>query len=349
MRAGGRRKGRGVAGERRLDIDRTRGLAILLVVFGHLMGRGRPPDMAWYAAAFVGLYTFHMPLFMYLSGLTAQLSGQALAPPSAWPGQIARRAKRLLVPFVLMGVVIVAGKHFAAQVMHVDGVPQGLLDGLHDAFWNTDESPVIMIWYLWVLFFVSLAVPPLLRIPGLAQGVARYAPAIVLGLVLFASGLPPVMYLNKLADHAVFFPIGLLVAFAGARAMAAFDRVWPLALLVLGGLVVATVLGLLDRRLALLPCGLAALPAVHGLVRALGEGALARACGFFGRYSMVIYLFNTIAIGLTKAVLIKLGWQWTAQGATLAVPLLMLAGIAAPILGKILVLRWIPPLDRMTD
>lgn len=337
-----------MAGERRHDIDRTRGLAILLVVFGHLMGRGRPADMDWYAAAFVGIYTFHMPLFMYLSGLTAQLSGQALAPPAAWPGQIARRARRLLVPFVLMGVVIVAGKYFAAKLMHVDGVPQGLPDGLFDAFWNTDESPVIMIWYLWVLFFVSLAVPPLLRLPGLA-GAARYAPAIVVGLVLFAATLPPVMYLNKLADHAVFFPVGLLVAFAGARAMAAFDRLWPVAMLALAGLVGATILGLLDRRLALLPCGLAAIPAVHGMVRALGEGALARACGFFGRYSMVIYLFNTIAIGLTKAVLIKLGWQWTATGASLAVPVLMLAGVAAPILGKVLVLRHIPPLDRMTD
>jgi fucose 4-O-acetylase-like acetyltransferase len=340
--------GRGVAGERRLDLDRARGLGILLVVFGHLMGRGRPEGMDWYAAAFVAVYTFHMPFFMYLSGSTAWLSGQATAAPAAWPRHIARRAQRLLAPFVLMGLVIVAGKYFASKVMHVDGVPPGLAEGLVDAFWTTAESPVIMIWYLWVLFFVASAAPVLLRVPGV-PGRLRVVPALVAGLVLFVVGLPPIAYLDRLAAHAVFFAVGLAVAQAGPRALAAIDRHWPAALALLGLGIAATLAGWLDRRWALLVCGLPALPGLHGLVRAVGDGAAAGPLAWLGRYSMVIYLFNTIAIGLAKAALIMAGLAWTAAGATLASPLLMLAGVLAPVLGKRLVLRRMPAIDRMTD
>jgi hypothetical protein len=70
---------------------------------------------------------------------------------------------------------------------------------------------------------------------------------------------------------------------------------------------------------------------------------------FFGRYSMAIYLFNTIAIGLAKAALIAAGIPWTATGFWVHAPALTLAGVFLPILGKTLVLRRIPPLDRMTD
>ena len=35
----------------RTDIDRAKGLAILLVVFGHLMARGYPAGNAWYDQA----------------------------------------------------------------------------------------------------------------------------------------------------------------------------------------------------------------------------------------------------------------------------------------------------------
>lgn len=333
---------------RRLDLDRARGLAIVLVVFGHLMGRGQPEGMDWYQAAFVGLYSFHMPFFMYLSGVSAVLAGLPGAPVRRWPEIARRRAVRLLAPFVLMGVLIVAGKVFAVHVMHVDAAPEGLAGGLRDAFWHTANSPVIMIWYLWVLFFTSLGALPLLHVPGFA-GPWRAAPLLGVGLLLFLTGLPEVMYLNKLADHALFFALGVLLGLLGAPAWAAIDRRWPLALLLLAILTAATVVGAIDRRWALLVCGLPSLVALHGLVRRLESGAIGQGLLFLGRYSMAIYLFNTIFIGLAKAGLLKLGVIWTAGAATLAVPLLLAAGVAGPILFKLLVLRRLKLLDRLSD
>jgi hypothetical protein len=64
---------------------------------------------------------------------------------------------------------------------------------------------------------------------------------------------------------------------------------------------------------------------------------------------MAIYLFNVIAIGVVKAALLMLGVSWTAEGFWIHAPALTAAGIFLPVLFKQLVLRRVPPLDRMTD
>lgn len=45
-------------------IDRLKGLAIILVVMGHIFGFSQLED-----GINTFIYTFHMPLFMFLSGL----------------------------------------------------------------------------------------------------------------------------------------------------------------------------------------------------------------------------------------------------------------------------------------
>ena len=95
-------------------------------------------------------------------------------------------------------------------------------------------------------------------------------------------------------------------------------------------------------------CGLLCIPALHGLIR---RPPLARLDWpvTLGRYAMVIYLFNTLAIGAAKALLIRAGIPYTADWFTVHLVVAMLAGVAIPVLLKRLVLRHLPVLDRMTD
>ncbi len=60
-----------VSGKRNAHFDALRGAGILLVVFGHLIERpssGSPILQA----AYVGIYSFHMPLFVFLAGAFAR-------------------------------------------------------------------------------------------------------------------------------------------------------------------------------------------------------------------------------------------------------------------------------------
>jgi len=326
---------------RRLDLDRAKGLAILLVVYGHVVARQPPAGNEWYVWSKQALYLFHMPFFMFLSGYVSWLSGAASIPLGRWPGFVAARATRLLVPFVLFGVLMLGAKLAAAPFTAVDNPPDGLWGGLYDLFWNTRSSPALSIWYLAVLFVVGCLTPPLVRLAGGGLWLVTLAAA-----VAFVVQAPQVAYLDRVAGFWIFFVAGLAAARAGDAWLAAVDRVWPVALALLALLVAWLARGESSYWWRMLVCGAVALPALHGLVR---WGPLARSTLLLtlGAATMVIYLLNTLAIGATKAVLSRV-LSWDGAGFLLFAPVLFAAGILVPILVKRLVFRRVPYLDRVT-
>jgi fucose 4-O-acetylase-like acetyltransferase len=332
---------RAPARARRLDLDRAKGVAILLVVIGHIVAAAPPEGAEWYDTLRYAIYRFHMPFFLYLSGYAAWLSGAVRTPGNAWPGFALRRAQRLLLPFLLLGLVVLLGKLAAEQVVHVDNRPSGLLGGLRDLVVTTEHSPATFIWFLWVLFLCSIAAPPVWRRFGTLG-------LLIGGAVLMAVELPPLFYLDRFARHALFFAIGVAVAEREAQLMPRFGSLQPLWWGLLLATLAAALAGWLPGDWSLLVCGLAAVPALHGL---MFTPMMERQSWplTLGRWSMAIYLFNVIAIGVVKAALLKAGVPWTAEGFWIHAPALTLAGVVLPILAKQLVLRRIPLIDRMTD
>lgn len=327
--------------ERRLDLDRAKGLAILLVVVGHIVAAEPPAGAEWYDWPRYAIYRFHMPFFLYLSGYVAWLSGALRTPLTSLPAYTLKRAHRLLLPFLLLGTVVLLGKLVAQEFVHVDNRAEGLLEGLKDMVVTTERSPATFIWFLWVLFLCSIVAPPVWRAVGTTG-------LLVGGLVLMALEPPPLFYLDRFARHAVFFSVGIAVAQNEARLMPLFASRQPLCWAIFAVTIALALAGWLPGDLSLLVCGLAAIPAIHGLV---SLPALSRQSWmlWLGKRSMAIYLFNVIAIGVVKAVLLKAGVPWTAGGFWIHAPALTAAGIFLPVLAKQLVLRRIPPLDRMTD
>jgi len=58
-----------IKNERLYDMDRLKGIAIFLVVLGHIVARGGIPEGAdWFMLLKEYVYKFHMPLFMFTSG-----------------------------------------------------------------------------------------------------------------------------------------------------------------------------------------------------------------------------------------------------------------------------------------
>lgn len=338
---------------RRLDLDRAKGLAIILVVLGHIVAQEQPPGVQWYEPLRYAIYRFHMPFFLYLSGTVVVLSGLHRAAPADWPRVFRGRAVRLLLPFFCLGLFILAAKLVAMQVVHVDNRPEGLWGGLRDLFWSTGSSPALTVWYLFVLFLSTALALPLLRLGAGTTGL------VLVGLLLQTVELPPVAYLDRFAGHFVFFAAGAWVAERQDRLLPLFERLQPLWWAAFGAAIAIAVASFkgaiayesaawMDGRGARLVCGLLCIPALHGAVR------LPPVSGwdwplFFGRYALAIYLFNTLAIGFAKALLILAGVGWTSGAFPVHVVVLTAAGLAGPILVKALLLRRVPALDRLTD
>ncbi len=333
--------------ERRRDIEAVKGVAILLVVFGHLVARQDPAGVEWYEPLRRAVYAFHMPLFLYLSGLVAVHSGFLHRRRVELPALAAARARRLLLPFFALGVLIVLGKYAAMHVMHVDNPPSGLWSGLLALVWDTGHSPAISIWYLFVLFVVSLGSAAILN-----GRLARLPWLLAASLMLFWIPAPAFIYLDRLAMFAPFFLLGACAGATGTRWEIWLDRFWPWAmalfLIVLAGVAARPVGPVLAQKTVLLLTGSISLPAIHGCLRNLRSIALQTIFLRLGRYSFMIYLFNTSFIGLAKGVLL-LAWNWDGTHFLGFAPALMAAGLMGPMAAKRYAFSRIPRLERMTD
>lgn len=332
--------------ERRADIEAAKGLAIVLVVFGHLVARQDPAGVHWYEPLRRAVYAFHMPLFLYLSGLVAVYSGFLQRPRRAFLGLALRRAQRLLVPFFGLGVLIVLGKCAAAGLVHVDNAPAGVWAGLRALVWDTGHSPALSIWYLFVLFVVSLG-----SVLVLDGQVARLPWLLVVSLVVFWVPLPGYVYLDRVGMFAPFFLLGAAAGFAGARWEGVVDRVWPWAMAVFCACLAAIVFcgaeTAFTQRASLLLVGVISFPAIHGLLRCSWFIPHQKAFLLLGRYGFMIYLFNTLFIGLVKGGLL-LVWSWDGAHFLPFACVLMCAGLMGPVALKRYAFRRVKFLDRMT-
>lgn len=332
---------------RRLDLDCAKGLGIALVVLGHLVSSSSasPQGNLWYEFLRGGLYEFHMPFFMYLSGYVTFLSGAATTARDRWPLLVRKRAVRLLLPFVIFGLLLVAGKWLAAQVVHVDNMPGPVPQALLGLVWNTDNSPALSVWYVAVLFVFCVLTPALLWVTG-----NRLWPVLMLAALLYVLPIPHVLYLNRVADYYVFFLLGGLAARHEAAWLSWMDRY----ALPLFGVFLALVVFQMSPAATPIPwharvfvAGVVSMPALHGMVRRrfLSESRLLL---FLGVFSFVIYLFNTPCIGLLKGLMLKF-IPWDGVNFLLYAPLLMAFGTFGPILIKKYLLRPFPAIDRITD
>jgi fucose 4-O-acetylase-like acetyltransferase len=331
--------------QRRIDIDRAKGLAILLVVFGHLVARADPAGVNWYEPLRRAVYAFHMPFFLYLSGMAAVYAGILAVSPAGWQHFAAARARRLLLPFLAMGALTLAGKFLAARIMFVDNPPASFFTGLADLVWNTRASPALSIWYLFVLFVVSAVAPVFFWARG-----GRPFLFLAAGFLLYFCPLPAVLFLDHISRYAVFFAAGVAAAALGAGWERFVDRFWRLlAVVFVVALAAIAVFGAgWPPAAELLPVGALSMPVLHGLVR----NSWLRSSPVFlwlGRYSFMIYLFNTWFIGLAKAVFLLLAGSWDGTEFLPAAMTMMLAGTLGPVALKRLVFRRSKLLDRFTN
>jgi len=332
-----------VVPERRTDLDLAKGLAIFLVVFGHLVAREPPSGNQWYVVLQQAVYLFHMPFFMYLSGYVTFLSGSAVVVPEKWPGLVARRANRLLVPFLLFGLLIIAGKLILSRVMYVDNVPTSASAAILGIVWHTDQSPATSVWYIAVLFMFCIITPLLMRLVA-----GRVVVLLGGATILYFLPLPHVMYLDRFGRFYVFFLVGGYAAQLGEGWIKRVDQVRLLAALVFL-VAVCFSYGASSKwsAEAFLVCGLLSMPALHGLVRTrpLDRSKLLLTLGI---YSFVIYLLNTLFIGLAKGAMLRM-MPWDGANFLLFAPLMLAAGIVLPVALKKYGLRHFPWLDRITS
>jgi len=327
------------------DLDRAKGLAIFLVVLGHL-SRVATPGNEWYMALKDALYQFHMPFFMCLSGVTMYLSYKPVSGAGAYLRYVRARFLRLMPAFFAFGLLVLLGKELASNFVPVDNMHASLASGAWLILTRPITSSAGFLWYIYTLFLFYAAMPWFWRLSG-ARPLYVLAPALVLHFIPLDKSIADWFMFSQFAEYLLYLAVGFCIARHYTRWVQFIDRhgiafVAGFLALVCGFLLYGEATALGSKTVL----GLSAIPALHALVRfrQLGRGHwLAR----LGAYSFTIYLFNLLCIGLVKGVAVKLlgaGEAWF--------PLLALAMLASGLLLPIAIsrrfLQRVPWLDRMT-
>ena len=325
------------------DIDRAKGLAILLVVVGHLHAGNYPRDNSWYEYLIDIIYSFHMPFFMYLSGFMMLYTFKPFTDSSEYFKYAFSKFKRLAPGFFCFAIIILTGKILASQVIHVDNQPAGIMQGILSILITPGLSAAKGLWFVYVLVEFYLVVPLLLFIFG-----GRAIGVVVIGFLLHFLPSTPMFMLEGAFEYLVYFGIGATVAQYFMTIGPWLDR----HRLILLALFLASLLMLIFYPFAAYPVqkliiGCLSIPALHSLVRMAPFSNSQLLLGW-GLISYAIYLMNTIAIGFTKGVLLRFV-SWDGTNFLFVAPILLFAGLYGPIIAKRYIFPYLKPLDRITS
>jgi fucose 4-O-acetylase-like acetyltransferase len=192
---------------RRIEwIDVAKGIAMILVFYGHLSGSGDNPWFPDLTISRTVVYYFHMPLFFVLSGLTLNLGGEF----RVFAG---KRVRRLIVPYyffslyVLGKIVLRILSPSAFDAFHAQGM-QSVSHELATVLLGNAEG----LWFFWALFWGDLLLWALNRFFG-RGGLFAIVPIGLLGwyaAIVFSISLP--FQFQTIAEAAAFTAAGILVS-----------------------------------------------------------------------------------------------------------------------------------------
>lgn len=316
-------------GKGKRDITIAKGLAILLVVVGHITAGVVPDGNEWWSVWLDIKNLFHMPFFMAISGYLYFRPGRVEGLWDNYKDYVVKQARRLIVPFFLIGVLVIFGKLIASSIMYVDNVPSNFLGGFASLVWDTGNSPAKSVWYIFVLFFYISICPIIYRFCPKPLWICA-----AIGCGLYALPLIEFFYLNRFTTYFLFFVAGGVFRNFEKRYIYSIDKYSYLFVLLFLGSYVFYFFDTFSYQGLKLIIGLISIPAIHTLCRIIDAKAKEPVIAvllYLGSNTLIIYMLNTIAIGVTKGIIFKIT-TWDGMNFFFVAPILILSGVFSPLI-----------------
>lgn len=310
-------------------IDYAKGVGIFLVVLGHTLRGLNSSQIITDGPAFrfidSSIYSFHMPLFFFLSGLFAERQVERNADVFL-QDKLATLAYPYLIWSALQTLIKLAGSRHTNH--------QASLDDLVGILIN----PIMQYWFLYVLFLISLTYYMLRRCGfGPLGALAAFA------IFWSSRGWMPLgawWPLLAARNNGVYYAIGAVInEHEGTKVRLAQAPTTALILIVtLGyGIVAASAFRareemLLDTAVTL--CGIAASVALAMLLSRVGGLDFVR---ILGTYSLEIYVAHTIGTAGLRVILQKV---LKIQDVTIHIAIGTTGGILLPLILGLLCRRY---------
>lgn len=320
---------------RLLDIDRAKGLGIFLVVTGHIVARSSPLGHEWWLKLSDTINLFHMHFLFFLCGIIMAYTYRPVNSYSDYKTYVLKKFKRLMGGYILFSLIIFFGKMFSGKFLFVDN-PVNSVNELVIILVRPKISFSSSLWFVYALFIFYAITPLLLK-------VSRNKMEFLLPFALLCYFLPSTYYfaLMQVCEHLFTFLLGMYVFSRYDNFCHAIDKYAYFLMGIFSAAIFLSILFPVPKLLV----GLLSIPALLALVR-LPYFNNTDFLKVLGENIFIIYLMNTIAIGLIKGLLFKF-MSWDGINFWFFMPVLLLSGIAIPLLLKKFVIRHIPVLNSI--
>ena len=183
-------------------IDYLKAFAIFTVVVGHAIQQLFGTDVSSDDILYRFIYSFHMPLFFFLSGFCAFKYGEE--NKICLKKEIVRKAMALLIPYIVWGIVraILQGESFLSAVLFK----------VHGGLWF-----LLCLFEIFVCFYVTNRISFLFNRNGtlwrdiLIYGIVTIFLILLYKFVLYGTTFSLVLDFDMLARHFKYFILGYLL------------------------------------------------------------------------------------------------------------------------------------------
>ncbi len=182
------------------QINILKGLAIILVVVGHFYPL-HYSDSFWTHLNEI-IYSFHMALFMSISGFLYANSSFQVNSLSSYVFFIKKKSIRLILPYLSISLIIITAKLIAEQIVTLK-YPVDLDAILYQLLLSPMGGPTTFLWFIYTLLIIFLFYPLV------ALLVRSRLILLLLSFTLTFVDLPTVFSLNLFGEYLFYFVIGI--------------------------------------------------------------------------------------------------------------------------------------------
>lgn len=160
--------------ERLYVVDIMQGIAMLLVVIGHHWFKFMPDG---YRALHGYIYSFHMPLFIFISGFLISYAYKG----QRYSSYIYKRVRKFFIPYFIIGVMVVIIDGLLSKKGEM-GI--GVWNNICNLAIAPRRSPAMFLWYIYVLFGFYV-IYPLLAYLKTKSKIRTEMGLMAVGIILF--------------------------------------------------------------------------------------------------------------------------------------------------------------------
>jgi len=318
------------------DVKRLTGVAILLVVMGHLATGNAvyTKGMEWYKFFSFLIYSFHMPLFMFISGFIFYYTYPGINQFSEYKQFVKKRFIRLAPSYILFASIIFSSKIILESVFIIDN-PVKSFQSFFEVFYKPTQSYAGFLWYIYVLFEYCLVMPILVKLTNNRIGLILIA-----SIPLHFLRVTNFLGLNFFLQFLFFFVFGMYAAKNISKYYEIIDAYRMIFILVFG----ISLIAFFYLPVPKIIMGIISIPAIHSLVR-FDRSEKNNMLWTLGHFTFSIYLMNTLVGGFVKAIGFKF-FNWSYSSFYFPAIVMILSMLIVPIFLKKYIINKIPIIQK---